>query len=222
MKILVVDDDDGIRSSIKASLEAECYSVDVLGDGDRGFYQAKTNDYDLVVLDDILPGKHGAEICRELRSCGKMMPILLISGKSDVDRRVMLLNDGADDYVTKPFSFVEFNARVRALLRRPPAACGTVLCVGDLTLDTVGYFARRGKSKITLTSKEFSLLEYLMRHAGSVVLHQTLLEHTWDSGADQCSNAIATHIGNLRRKIDFPGRPTLIRTVPGRGYFMED
>jgi DNA-binding response OmpR family regulator len=221
MKILVVDDDDGMRFSIKASLETECYAVDVESDGNRGLYQAKTNDYDLVVLDDILPGRHGSEICRELREYGKTMPILLISGKSDVDRRVLLLNDGADDYVTKPFSFVELNARVRALLRRPPVLCDKDLRVGDLVLDTARYCARRGESKIALTSKEFSLLEYLMRHAGSVVTHGMIYEHVWDMSADPCSNAIMTHIGNLRRKIDAPGWRALIHTIPGRGYIME-
>ncbi len=221
MKILVVDDDDAVRSSIKTSLEAESYAVDEEIVGDRGLYRAKTNDYDLVILDDILPGKHGLEICRELREYGKTMPILLISGQSDVDRRVLLLNDGADDYVTKPFSHTELNARVRALLRRPTTACATSLRVGNLVLDTAGYCARRGESKITLTSKEFSLLEYLMRHAGSVVTHGMIFEHVWNADGDPCSNAIMTHIGNLRRKIDVPGQRALIRTVPGRGYVME-
>lgn len=221
MKILVVDDDDAVRSSIKTSLEAESYAVDEEAAGDRGLYKAKTNDYDLVVLDDILPGKHGLEICRELRECGKTMPILLISGESDVDRRVSLLNDGADDYVIKPFSFVELNARVRALLRRPPVACGALLQADDLVLDTNKYRVERAGLEIALTPKEFALLEYLMRHMGSVVSHQTLFEHVWDGSADQCSNAIMTHIGNLRRKIDAQGRRTLIHTVPGRGYRVE-
>jgi DNA-binding response OmpR family regulator len=184
-------------------------------------YKAKTNNYDLVVLDDILPGKHGSQICRELREGGKTMPILLVSGKSDVDRRVMVLNDGADDYVTKPFSHLELNARVRALLRRPPTTCGTVLRIGDLVLDTAAFRVQRGGAKIVLTAKEFSLLEYLMRNAGTVVSHQTLFEHVWNGDADQCSNAIMTHIGNLRRKIEVPGGRTLIRTVPGRGYVLE-
>jgi DNA-binding response OmpR family regulator len=222
MRILIIEDEPRLGNLLKANLEAESYAVDIEGDGEKGLYRARTNDYDAIVLDDILPGKRGYEICRELRARGKNAPILLMSVQAESEWKVALLNDGADDYLTKPFTYAEMSARLRALLRRPRDLQGAEMQVGDLVLDESRSIVIRGTREIYLTAKEFSLLRYLMKNAGRIVSRAMLLEHVWNGEADPLSNMIETHIHNLRRKIDGKDEKKLIRTIAGRGYVISD
>jgi DNA-binding response OmpR family regulator len=220
MRILVVEDQLEIAANLKQKLEGECYAVDVENDGNRGFYRARTNNYDLILLDNVLPGKGGYEICSELRKYKMTTPIMILSVQSEVDIKVDLLNCGADDYLTKPFSFVELSARIKALLRRPRIIEGKVFVVKGLTLDKTTFsFIYKNKTNY-LTPKEFALLEHLMKNPGSVVSRATILEHVWDGSADPFSNSIETHISNLRKKIDAKNKNRFIKTVPGRGYII--
>jgi DNA-binding response OmpR family regulator len=220
MRILVVEDQEETAASLKRKLEAECYAVDVEHDGERGFYKARTNDYDLILLDKGLPGKNGYEICSELREYKMTTPILILSVAAEIEDKVSLLNCGADDYLTKPYVFSELAARVKALLRRPQNIEGKALTVNGLSLDRETYsFAFRKKTGY-LTPKEFMLLEYLMKNTGKVVSRGMMLEHVWDDGADQFSKSIDTHIMNLRKKIDPKNKDSFVRTVPGRGYIV--
>jgi DNA-binding response OmpR family regulator len=220
MRILVIDDQEELAKSLKMGLESQCYAVDIEHDGERGLYRARTNDYDLILLDNVLPGKLGPDICRELREYKMTTPIMILSVKSEIEQKVNLLNCGADDYLAKPFSFAELSARIRALLRRPHVMEALQLTIDDLVLDRKTYSASRAKKSIYLTPKEFSLLEYLMKNQGAVISRGMILEHVWDDGVDPFSNSIETHITNLRRKIDHGHKRKLIHTVPGRGYLM--
>lgn len=221
MRILIVEDELRLRNALKSSLEAEAYAVDVESDGEKGLYRARTNEYDAIVLDDMLPGKTGYQICKELRASGKTAPILLMSVQSDIDHKVDLLNDGADDYLAKPFSYVEMSARLRALLRRPAAFVHNELRLGDLTLSEDSSSAVRDGNIVYLTTKEFALLHYLMRNAGRLVSRGMIMEHVWNEAADPFSSTIETHIHNLRRKLEIKDGEKLIHTIPGRGYIMK-
>ncbi|MEJ0053946.1 MAG: response regulator transcription factor [bacterium] len=221
MRILVVEDEPKIARFLKDSLESEYFAVDIAEDGEKGSYLGRINDYDLVVLDNMLPKKEGLQVCTEIRASGKTMPILVVSVKTDTTRKIALLNAGADDYLAKPFALEELLARIRALLRRPAAIEKEVLRVEDLTLDTKGCTVTRGKKSITLTRKEFMLLEYLMKNEGIVLSRGMILEHVWDMNIDIFSNTIESHILSLRKKIGDTGKDRLIRTVPGRGYKIE-
>ncbi|OGM97088.1 MAG: DNA-binding response regulator [Candidatus Yanofskybacteria bacterium RIFCSPHIGHO2_02_FULL_38_22b] len=222
MRILVVEDEKEIRYFLKASLGAELFSVDAVEDGERGLYLASVNDYDVIVLDNILPKKSGLEICSELRKKGKNTPIIIVSVKTDTTTKIELLNAGADDYLIKPFSFEELMARIRALIRRPQQVKGEVLTSNDLILETKKHTVKRGKKEIHLTRKEFMLLEYLLSNKGSVLSRGMILEHVWDMDTDPFSNTIETHILSLRRKIDTPHSKKLISTVSGCGYKIAD
>jgi DNA-binding response OmpR family regulator len=221
MRILIIEDELKLSKALKSNLESEAYTVDVESDGELGLYRAKTNDYDAILLDDMLPGKRGYEICRALRSSGRMAPILLMSVQSGADRRVSLLDDGADDYLEKPFSYAEISARLRALLRRPRTMVAPTLRVGDLILDEDSSLVMRDGEAIYLTTKEFALLQYLMRHADRLVSRAMIMEHVWTADADAFSSMIETHIHNLRRKIEKAGMKKLIYTISGRGYMMK-
>lgn len=221
MRILVVEDEKEISHFLKVGLEAELFTVDIAEDGERGLFLAKTNEYDLLVLDNILPKKLGSDICRELRALKKSMPIVILSVRSDTATKVELLNAGADDYLIKPFSFEELIARVRALLRRPKQVESEIYELDDLKLDTKRHFVKRGNKEIYLTRKEFMLLEYLLRNKGLVLSRGMILEHVWDMDTDPFSNTIESHILSVRKKIDSKGRRKLIHTVPGRGYKIE-
>jgi DNA-binding response OmpR family regulator len=222
MRILIIEDEPSLGNVLKANFEAEAYAVDIERDGDRGLYKAQTTDYDAIVLDDILPGKHGREICRELRSRGRTLPILFMSVQGEVEKRVDVLNDGADDYITKPFLFAELSARLRALLRRPPTLQRGELRFHDLVLDESRSVAIRDGREIYLTTTEFSLLHYFMRNANHIVSRAMIMEHVWSGEADQFSHMIETHIYNLRRKINMPNLPKLIHAVSGRGYMLRE
>lgn len=218
MRILIAEDDKGIINYLKPSLEGENFIVDAVEDGEKGLYLAQTNDYDLIILDNILPKKEGYKICEEIRKDGKTVPIMMLSVKSEIETKVKLLNAGADDYLTKPFSFEELRARIKALLRRPKKIENQILKVDDLVLDKSRQTVARGKKEIYLTGKEFSLLEYLMKNQDTVLSRGMIMEHVWDMNADPFSNTIEMHILNLRRKIEQKNKKKLIRTVPGRGY----
>lgn len=218
MRILIVEDEDKIANFLKDALEAECFAVDVANDGERGSYFARINDYDAVVLDNMLPKKSGLEVCKDIRRAGKTMPILVVSVKTDTIEKVDLLDAGADDYLAKPFVLEELLARLRALLRRPTPIDQEVMTIEDIELDTkTGQVLRDGKD-ITLTRKEYMLLEYLMRNEGIVLSRGMILEHVWDMSVDIFSNTIESHVVSLRRKLGDKGDRKLIHTVSGRGY----
>ncbi len=218
MRLLIVEDEKKISDFLRVGLEAESFAVDVADDGERGSYLARVNDYDAIILDNILPKKTGMEVCEEIRKNGFSTPILILSVKSETATKVDLLNAGADDYLIKPFSLQELLARLRALMRRPRQIKGDVLTIGDLILDTKKQSVGRAKREIYLTRKEFSLLEYLMRNPGTVLSRGMMMEHVWDMSADPFSNTIESHILSLRKKINGKGEKKLITTVPGRGY----
>ncbi len=222
MRILVIEDDPEIRSCLETSLQSENFAVDSTESGEIGSYMARVNEYDIVLLDYILPKKNGLEVCSEIRAAGKKMPILLLSVKNEVHDKVTLLDAGVDDYVTKPFSFNELMARIRALFRRPRDMETDVLSVGDLKLDRSKHKVSRGKREIYLTRKEFSLLECLMRHKGIVLTRGIIMEHVWNAESDPFSNTIEAHILNLRKKIEGARGRRLIFNVPGRGYKIDD
>lgn len=223
MRILVVEDEHKIAGAIKKGLEQEKYAVDVEYDADSGYGAALNEPYDLMIIDRMLPGSmEGMDIARRLREEKIHTPILLLTAKDQVRDRVAGLNAGADDYLVKPFSFEELLARVRALLRRPPEAKNNVLKVGDLSLDTTNYQLRRSGKLIALSSKEFALLEYLMRNSGQVLSKDNIIAHVWNFDADILPNTVEVYIGYLRSKIDkpFKSKP-LLHTLRGFGYKIE-
>ena len=221
MKILVVEDEHKIANSIKKGLLQEAYVVDVAYDGQVGFDLAATEDYDLIILDLMLPEISGMEICRRLRQEEKVQtPILILTAKGELDDRVAGLNAGADDYLVKPFAFVELLARVKALSRRPKNHLGQILGAGDLTMDTNSFLVKRAGKEIKLSKKEYTLLKYLLAQKGKIVSKQQIIDHVWDYEADILPNTVEVYIGYLRKKIDkaFTKKPKLIKTVRGFGY----
>ncbi|MES3030837.1 MAG: response regulator transcription factor, partial [Patescibacteria group bacterium] len=190
MKILIVEDDEGIRSFLKKSLETEFHSTDTASTGSDGSFLARTSSYDVIILDHSLPVKNGLNVCQEIRNAGVETPILFLTVHRDIQRKVSALNKGADDYMTKPFSFEELHARIQALARRPPKLESTLLRVGDLVLDTKKQSALRTSIPIYFTRKEYNLLEYLMKNKGVVVSRAMLMEHVWNADSDPFSNTI--------------------------------
>jgi len=224
MRIVVVEDEVKIAAAIKRGLELKGYAVDVVYDADTGLSYALDADYDLVVLDRMLPGSmDGVELCRKVRAEGNQVPILMLTARGTIGDRVEGLNSGADDYLVKPFSFDELIARVKALLRRPPVSNGTVMKVGDLSIDTTSYHVVRGNTPIKLSSKEYSLLEYLCSTRGRIVTKDMIISHVWNEDADILPNTVEVYIGYLRNKIDraFPKAKPLLHTVRGFGYKLE-
>jgi DNA-binding response OmpR family regulator len=221
MRILIVEDEQDIRDFLQTSLEAELFTVEATSDGEEGSNLARTKDYDLVILDNVLPKKTGAEICREMREAGIATPVIILSIQAETEQKIDLLNIGADDYLTKPFTFKELLARIRAVLRRPKQIEGDVLQFEDLKVDRTNQKVARNGKEVYLTPKEFEVLEYLMRHKGTVVSRGSLIENVWDRNIDPLSNTIETHILNIRRKIDDKMKQKLIQTVPGRGYKID-
>ena len=218
MRILVVEDERRLCNIIKRGLLEEGYAVDTAYDGEDGEYLAETTPYDLIILDIMLPKKDGINICQELRLKKVNTPILMLTAKDTVEDRVKGLDAGGDDYLVKPFAFNELLARVRALLRREGFSKSPKLQVGDLVMDTLTREVWRGQRSIELTSKEYVILEYFMRHPNMVITRTMLEEHAWDYEFDSMSNLIDVYIRRLRRKIDERGQASLIQTVRGAGY----
>lgn len=223
MRILVIEDEVKIATAIKRGLGLHGHAVDMVHDADTGYSYASDTGYDVIILDRMLPGSmDGVEISRKLRDQGISTPILMLTARGTIGDKVEGLNSGADDYLVKPFSFDELAARVRALLRRPQATTGTVLKVGDLELDPVGFTVKRSGQAIKLSHKEFQVLEYFMHHPGQIITKDTLIDHVWNEDADVLPNTVEVYIGYLRAKIDrpFPGEQPLINTVRGFGYSL--
>jgi heavy metal response regulator len=221
VRILVVEDEAKVASFIQRGLAQEGYAVDVVHEGRAAVGQATAFDYDLVVLDLMLPGMSGLEIIRHIRSAKHHLPILVLSAKSEMEDRVKGLDAGADDYMGKPFAFAELSARVRALLRRGVQE-DTRLRVADLEMDTARRAVTRSGKRIDLTLKEYALLEFLMRHAGRPLARTMIIEHVWDIHFDSISNVVDVHINSLRNKIDRGFAPPLIHTIRGVGYILTD
>ncbi len=223
MKILVVEDEHKIANAIKQGLEQESYVVDVAYDGDQGLAHALDGGYDIMILDRMLPGAaDGIKICKQVRQKGIHTPILLLTAKDKISDRVVGLDSGADDYLVKPFAFEELLARIRALLRRPKDTTDPILRVKDLSLDPSNFAIARHNNAITLSKREFALLEYLMRNKGRILSKQNIINHVWDFDADVLPNTVEVYMGYLRQKIDKPFKDNLIHTVRGFGYRMGD
>jgi|SRR5208337_4645996 len=222
MRILVVEDDAPLASFVRKGLEAEHYAVDVAADGELARRMALASEYDLLVLDLNLPRLDGLSVLSSVRPKKPALPVLVLTARSRVEDRVQSLDTGADDCLTKPFSFTELSARVRALLRRGPKtiAIATVLRVADLELDRVERRVQRSGQRIELTSKEFALLEYLMRNAGRRITRAMIIEHVWNLSFDTATNIVDVYINYLRKKVDGEFLPHLIHTVRGVGYEM--
>ncbi|HEV8572527.1 MAG TPA: response regulator transcription factor [Actinomycetota bacterium] len=222
MRVLVVEDEVKMAGLLKRGLEEEGYAVDTAGDGREALWLATENSYDAVLLDVMLPDLDGFEVCRRLRDAGRWSPVLMLTARDGVPDRVSGLDAGADDYLTKPFSFAELLARLRALVRRGTPKRPPVLRVGDLTLDPSTRRVARGDGPIELTAKEFALLEYLMRHPGEVLSRTRLIEHVWDFAYEGDSNVVDVYIRYLREKVDRPFGADSIETVRGAGYRLRE
>ncbi|HEY9437010.1 MAG TPA: response regulator transcription factor [Blastocatellia bacterium] len=220
MRILLVEDEPSAAQMLAKGLREQCYAVDVATDGEAAVYQAGINDYDLVILDVMLPLKDGLEVCRELRAEGLTFPILMLTARDAPPDRVAGLDMGADDYLTKPFDFHELLARLRALLRRSPALRPETVEIADLSIDMRARRVRRGGRQIELTAKEYALLEYMARRVGEVVTRAEIAEHVWEENFDPFSNLIEVYVQRLRRKIDEGHAPKLLRTRRGEGYVL--
>lgn len=221
MRVLVVEDDRKVASFVERGLGQEGYAVDVLHDGEGAGDQARVVDYDVVVLDVMLPGRSGFQVLRDIRSRKPSLPVLLLTARDSVDDRVTGLDSGADDYMTKPFALAELSARLRALLRRG-APRENVLRVADLELDTITRKVRRGGRPVDLKPKEYALLEYLLRNCGRPLPRSLIIEHVWDIHFDSVSNVVEVHVNSLRNKIDRGPGPPLIHTIRGVGYVLAE
>jgi len=222
MRILIVEDDRKVGAFLQKGLREEQYAVDVCRDGEEALEWASINSYDVIVLDIMLPKKDGFAVCRELRQKGMLTPILMLTAKDSVEDKVSGLTEGADDYLTKPFSFEELLARIRALLRRTQDYKTKVLRVGDLEMDTAKRQAIRAGKQIPLSGKEYALLEYLMRNKGRVVTESMIVEHVWDMNYEGTSNIVNVYINYLRKKIDSEFEVKLVRTIRGHGYTIDE
>ncbi|MGH9935816.1 MAG: response regulator [Blastocatellia bacterium] len=222
MRILLVEDEPSAARLLARGLREQSYAVDLAWDGESALDQAQLNDYDLIILDVMLPRKNGLEVCGELRAEGYSAPILMLTARDAVEDRIAGLDTGADDYLIKPFDFHELLARVRALLRRGPALRAETLVIADLKINTRARRAERAGRFIELTAKEYALLEYLARRAGEVVGRADIAEHVWDERFDPFSNLIEVYVQRLRRKIDGDHGLKLIRTRRGAGYVLTD
>ncbi len=225
VRILVVDDETDLADAVARGLRREGYAVDVAGDGESALEKVAYSEYDLICLDLTMPGIDGREVCRRVRADGSIDPqprVLMLTARDSLEDRVAGLDDGADDYLVKPFAFPELAARIRSLLRRDAASSGAVMTVGDLALDTARHEARRGGRMLDLTAKEFALLRYFMANAGAVLSQENLLEHVWDEHADPFTNTVRVTVGTLRKKLVAGGEPQVIETVVGSGYRLAD
>ena len=221
MRILLVEDDPRVASFIRRGLREERYTVDVAKDGEQALFLAETGEYDLIILDIMLPKRDGLEVLRKLRGDHVDVPVLILTAKDELQDKVTGLNAGADDYLTKPFGFDELLARIRALLRRRGDLLPTILRAADLELDVLRHRATRKGQPLVLTNREFALLEFLLRHPNQIVTRTMLAEHVWEHDFDPLSNVIDVHIARLRRKIDESSTPKLLETIRGSGYILK-
>ncbi|HEX3252412.1 MAG TPA: response regulator transcription factor [Pyrinomonadaceae bacterium] len=221
MRILLVEDEPRMANVIAKGLREQSYAVDVVHDGVAGLYQASINDYDLVILDVLLPQRDGYDVCRELRKRGDSTPVLMLTARAAVDDRLTGFDAGADDYLTKPFSFRELLARIRALLRRDSQLRPDILEIEDLVVDAASHRVSRANAEVQLTAKEYALLEYLARRAGQLVSRAEIAAHVWDDTFDPFSNVIEVYINRLRKKIDGKHSHKLLHTRRGEGYILE-
>jgi DNA-binding response OmpR family regulator len=220
MRILVVEDEPGLANSLVAGLKEECYAVDQTGDGESAEFLSETNDYDLIVLDVMIPKIDGFQVCRDLRSHNVKTPVLMLTALDATSDKVKGLDSGADDYLSKPFSFDEFLARVRALLRRGPLFVVTTLEYFDIKMDLVGRSVTRNGRRIDLTPKEYGLLEFFLRNPERVISRSQLAEHVWDQYFDPLSNVIDVSVSHLRKKIEIEGASRVLHSVRGMGYIL--
>lgn len=220
MRVLVIEDEHKIANAIKKGLQNESYAVDIKYDGTEGYDMASVEQYDVIILDIMLPGMDGIEICKKLREQNIHTPILMLTSKSQIEDKVLGFNSGADDYLTKPFAFAELLVRVKALTRRPKSSIGTILTLADLSVDTTNYEVKRADQSIRLSNKEYSLLEYLIRHKNQVITKEQIINHVWDYDSDVLPNSVEVYIKHLRKKVDdpFPNKP-LIHTAKGFGGY---
>ncbi|MDE1975261.1 MAG: response regulator transcription factor [Patescibacteria group bacterium] len=221
MKILVVEDDKDVASAVKASLSSGSHAVDISEDGVDGVFMARSYDYDAIILDQNLPKKDGLTVCRDIRSSGKNAPIIFLSVDGEMETKLSAFRNGADDYMTKPFSFDELKARIDAVGRRAPKVKKAVLKVYDVTLDLNDFMVTRAGRRIRLTRKEFHMLQYFMGNPGIILSRAQLMEHIWTADSNPFSNTIEAHIRNLRMKLNAGGLPNLIANLQGRGYIMD-
>jgi heavy metal response regulator len=221
MRILIIEDEKKVAGFLKNGLKEEGYAVDDAFDGQTGFDMAVENEYDIIILDLMLPGLDGITLCRKLREDSNHTPILMLTAREAVKDRVIGLDAGADDYMTKPFAFEELLARIRVILRKRPVTQELKLEIGDLVLDLITHKVKRGGDEIELTTKEYALLEFLMRNAGTIVTRTMIAEHVWDINFETFTNVIDVYINYLRNKIDRDHDEKLIHTVRGRGYVLK-
>jgi len=222
MKILVVEDEERVAQFIQKGLKEEGHAVDVAYDGEDGGFLAEVNDYDLIILDLMLPKKNGLQTCKEIRDHGVNTPVLMLTARDSVEDKVRGLDAGADDYLAKPFAFEELLARVRALLRRQSESKTPTLKIADLELDPMSRLVTRSGKPIRLTTKEYALLEYLLRNPKKVLSRTLIGEHVWDMNFDPESNVIDVYVSHLRTKVDKGFEPPLIHTLRGQGYILSD
>lgn len=218
MRILLVEDEKRLSDVLKKGLLEQGFAVDQAFDGEEGLFLAQSESYDLVILDVMLPRVSGVEVCKKLRQENINVPILMLTAKANTEDKVLGLNAGADDYLTKPFEFSELKARVNALLRRNQRQFETTIVIGDLEIDPAKHNITRGGKDVLLTPKEFSILEFMARHKGEVVTRTQIMEHTWDYNFDSLSNVVDVFIASIRKKVDGGQKVKLIHTVHGVGY----
>ena len=221
MRLLIAEDDEKLSAALARGLRGEGYAVDVAATGDEAIFNARVYEYDAVILDVMLPGPDGIEVCRALRSNGRWSPVLMLTARDGVADRIRGLDSGADDYLIKPFDFGELVARLRALLRRGAPERPAVLTAGDVTVDPASRTVTRAGRLVPLTTREFAVLEFLVRNAGQVVTRAQLLDHVWDQNYEGSGNVVDVYVGYLRRKLEDPFGRTLIRTVRGAGYMVD-
>ncbi len=218
MRVLIVEDERRLSNIIKKGFIEDGFAVDQAFDGEEGQYLAESEQYDLIVLDIMLPKLDGLQVCKELRKKSIKTPVLMLTAKSTTEDKVAGLDSGADDYITKPFSFIEFRSRIHALIRRSHQETSPVLLIDGLELDPLKHTVSRDTKALTLTPKEFAVLELMMRHKGEVVSRTMIIEHVWDYNFDGMSNVVDVFVGTLRKKIDLHAKKKLIQTVHGVGY----
>ena len=222
MRVLVVEDDQELADILRRALTEQSYNVDVAHDGESALFLAQSEEFNVIILDLMIPKIDGVAVCHNLRESGKTTPIIMLTARDRIDDRILGLDAGADDYLIKPFSMGELLARIRSILRRMEKQTTAVLKVGSLTLDPRSSFVKRSKREILLTSKEFALMSYFMQHPNLLLSRTEILENVWDSNYDGFGNVVDVYVNYLRNKLEEEGEPRIIETVRGRGYILKE